>query len=447
MSSIDAFAIAIEDDWYTIPASYFDYSSDSAWIALKKTPEASAYINSMIAPGDETVIMNPVTNFHLGLISGGTTSGCKYGYLSDFAPKKAPMQSRDSLEIIISSKIFDNEWQLDEPLILKITDTLTNIVWYDTTAAVTKAYGFHDTIYVDSGIYKCEIIDMGANVEMPVIKVDDHIIPWGYPEYEYYLISIPGTYNTENIIWRTACDSLVAPSGKYTWYSEGTYFDTIPNAEGFDSLLTVNLNLHYSSSSILYDTACFNYISPAGVLLESSGIYHEIITNAAGCDSSLTINLTVKELDNTVETITNTMKVSEEGAAYQWLACASGLDIEGATGQLFTPVVSGLYAVRITKDECTVTSNCITITATDETLKELEPAFYPNPVTDELFIDLRGFFGTVELSIDDMAGRSVLVKNYTQPDIVKVDTRTFGKGIYSVRLKADGRYISFKIIK
>jgi PKD repeat protein len=355
--------------------------------------------------------------------------------------------NHDSIAVIIAADIFNEDWELDEWLYLRITDTVTHLVWYDSLATVTKENGFNDTAYLDAGIYKCEILDMGANVEMPVIKIDNHIVPYGYPEFNYYLFTVPGIYNTENTIWHTACDSLVSPTGKYTWFTGGTYYDTIPNAEGFDSLLTINLIIQYSSSAILNETACFSYTSPAGILLENSGVYHQVITNTAGCDSSITINLTIINVDNTVETIANTMAASEEGATYQWLSCASGLDIEGATDRMYNPIVTGLYAVRITKDGCTVTSSCNPITAVDAKILDIGLTYYPNPVTDELFIDLKGYYSNIEVSIDDMAGKPVLLKNFAHQNLLAVDTKSLTNGVYLVRITADGQNASFKIVK
>jgi hypothetical protein len=352
--------------------------------------------------------------------------------------------------ITISSRIFASDYYEDELLVLKITDTVTNAVWYDTAAVVTKAHGFRDTIYVDSGTYKCEILDMGANVENPVIKVDGHhIIPWGYPDYEYYLFTLPGTYDTENTLWLSACDSLVSPSEKYTWYNDGVYFDTIPNAEGFDSLMIVNLDIKSSSFSVLNDTACESFVSPGGQVLENSGTYYETIPNSQGCDSNITINLTVIKIDKTVETIAGTIKAAVEDASYQWLVCTSGLDIEGAMDQMYTPLVTGLYAVRITKDGCTVTSNCTAITITDNSDIN-EPGvvyYYPNPVTDELRINLKEDYTRIELTITDLSGRLMLQQQFSGRKNLRIDTGDFNTGIYFVHLQADDKQVSFKIVK
>ena len=93
-------------------------------------------------------------------------------------------------------------------------------------------------------------------------------------------------------ISETVCDSYTSPSGK-TWITSGTYLDTIPNAAGCDSVITIELTVNGSSTSSLTETACDSYISPSGKAWTSSGTYLDTIQNAAGCDSVITIDLTV----------------------------------------------------------------------------------------------------------------------------------------------------------
>lgn len=105
--------------------------------------------------------------------------------------------SQDSIPVMITTDIFygtNDEW-----IHLKISDTLSNTVVYDSLAAVTYLDGFKDTVYLDSGVYKCEIIDMGPNVSMPNIVLDNgDTAVWGYPAYEYYLFTLPSS-NTANL--------------------------------------------------------------------------------------------------------------------------------------------------------------------------------------------------------------------------------------------------------
>ena len=48
------------------------------------------------------------------------------------------------------------------------------------------------------------------------------------------------SYNTITV---TVCDTYTSPSGRHTWFGTGIYKDTIPNAAGCDSILTINLTV------------------------------------------------------------------------------------------------------------------------------------------------------------------------------------------------------------
>jgi PKD repeat protein len=66
-----------------IPENYFDYILDSTWVVLKKTPAVQAFISAKIIAGAEACVSNK-KRFHLGIINGGASTGCKYGYFSDY---------------------------------------------------------------------------------------------------------------------------------------------------------------------------------------------------------------------------------------------------------------------------------------------------------------------------------------------------------------------------
>lgn len=103
----------------------------------------------------------------------------------------------DSIPITISSSIFSS-YTSDEWIHLRIIDTLTNQIWYDSLATVTCLNGFHDTIYLDSGTYKCEVLDMGAYVTNPIITLDNgYVVPitCNTPPAPYYLFTLPSYMN------------------------------------------------------------------------------------------------------------------------------------------------------------------------------------------------------------------------------------------------------------
>ena len=91
----------------------------------------------------------------------------------------------------------------------------------------------------------------------------------------------------------SACDSYTSPSGNYTWNTSGTYMDTLTNAAGCDSILTIDLTVHYTTYSSFSELVCDTYISPSGQVWTVSGQYMDVIPNAGGCDSIMTIDLTV----------------------------------------------------------------------------------------------------------------------------------------------------------
>lgn len=91
---------------------------------------------------------------------------------------------------------------------------------------------------------------------------------------------------------QTACDS-------YTWIDGNTYTasnnsatHTLPNTEGCDSIVTLDLTLKNSSTSTLNETALDSY-TLNGQTYTQTGIYTQIIPNAANCDSTITLNLTM----------------------------------------------------------------------------------------------------------------------------------------------------------
>lgn len=88
-----------------------------------------------------------------------------------------------------------------------------------------------------------------------------------------------------------ACDSLLV-KGKW-FYSSQTLHDTLFGgaASGCDSIIITNIIIHNTSKSSISPFGCTSYTSPSGKTFTSSGTYIDTIPNALGCDSIITINL------------------------------------------------------------------------------------------------------------------------------------------------------------
>ncbi|MBL0913917.1 MAG: hypothetical protein IBJ09_16245, partial [Bacteroidia bacterium] len=103
-----------------------------------------------------------------------------------------------------------------------------------------------------------------------------------------------GTTSSLNI---SSCDAYTLNGQTYT--ASGTYTQLLTNAAGCDSTLTLNLTIRNSTSSVLSATACDAY-TLNGQTYTSSGTYTQLLTNAAGCDSTITLNLTIRNSTSSV---------------------------------------------------------------------------------------------------------------------------------------------------
>jgi hypothetical protein len=71
---------------------------------------------------------------------------------------------------------------------------------------------------------------------------------------------------------------------------------------------------------------------------------------------------------------------------------------------------------------------------------------YPNPVTDNLFIDAQGFVGLVRIQVQDMQGR-IIQTEYQSGEKFSLTIKDLPQGLYSVSLRDKHRSDVIKIVK
>lgn len=225
----------------------------------------------------------------------------------------------------------------------------------------------------------------------------------------------------------SACGSYTSPSGNHTYTASGVYLDTIPNSEGCDSIITINLTIKQNSSSSINVVACFSYKSPSGQhTWTTSGVYLDTLANSAGCDSIITINLTINTVNTGVSVNSTTLTANATGAQYQWLDCNNNFAvIPGASSQSYNATANGSYAVAVTENGCTDTSACQNITSVGILSWNLSESIkvYPNPTKDFVEIYTGTYQGEFKILLHDLSGRTIYEGNHRNANTIRIDLR------------------------
>lgn len=256
--------------------------------------------------------------------------------------------------------------------------------------------------------------------------------------------------NSSSTINANACSSYTSPSGMYTWTTTGTFMDTIPNAMACDSIITINLSINNSVASYTA-SACGSYTSPSGIYTwTTSGTYSDTIPNSLSCDSILSISLTITPYPALTTTLSaNGIEITstETGATYQWINCATGLPISGATTQTYTATANGNYAVIVSKNGCSDTSTCVNVNSVgiDDVKAGVSAIVYPNPNRGTFSIATSyGSLGTVE--VYNILGELVFT-GYTASNTLIVNIAEMNAGVYVIKLQSDNKTQTIKFLK
>ena len=140
--------------------------------------------------------------------------------------------------------------------------------------------------------------------------------------------------------------------------------------------------------------------------------------------------------DTGVSKVGTTLIAQASSATYQWLDCNDGMNpIIGQTGPSFTAVSTGNYAVEITENGCTGTSECYTvdILSVDDMLNGQAISIFPNPSTGIVNIDLREVNQAVNLRAYNSLGK-MMHQQILTPNTLEALQIDLPNGIYILEL-------------
>lgn len=232
----------------------------------------------------------------------------------------------------------------------------------------------------------------------------------------------------------TVCSGMVSPSGNYIWTANGTYTDTIFNVDQCDSVITFHLTISQNTYGTINPIVCDNYTVPSGNQTYTvAGTYYDTIPNMAGCDSIITINLSIVPPNTGVTQSGNTLTAMATPALYQWVDCNNAfMTIPGETNQSFTPTQSGSYAVVVYQNGCFEMSACFTVTITSIFEKDNNKlSVFPNPANG-LFVVENTSGAEIPYEISDIAGK-LIQKGILQNGTSTIDLLKVEDGVYILK--------------
>ena len=168
-------------------------------------------------------------------------------------------------------------------------------------------------------------------------------------------------------------------------------------------------------------------------------------TNTCGNGITSTLAITVNALPATpFITLNGYVLHSDAIIGNQWYN-QNGL-LNGATNQDYTVTANGGYYVIVTLTGCNSdTSNIINVILTEIEVTENNKTIkvYPNPVSNELIIEIDGNNKVLNFEILNAIGKMVFKGNLLDKTIVQ--TTNFALGVYLIKLE-NGRTFEFKKI-
>lgn len=341
-------------------------------------------------------------------------------------------------------------------------------VWPQTGLTYTTSGAYNDTL---TNMFGCDsIVTLSLTINQPT---SSSVAP--VTECTSYTWSQTGmTYTTSGIYTDTltnaaGCDSIISldltiiqpttssvtvsecvsytwPQNGMTYTTSGAYTDTISNSVGCDSIITLNLTIKNVTTSVVTVSTCAPSYTWAqnGTVYNASGSYIDTIANAAGCDSIVTLNLTIAPFVATATVNANATVTASAGTTYQWINCATNAPVAGATAQTFAPTANGSYAVIVSNGTCTDTSNCVNVTNVgikESTITTI--SVHPNPTHDVVTVTMDAASAVVEVM--DVQGK--LVQTTQIKSGGQIDLSAYERGVYTLRVKTELGVAIERIVK
>ncbi|MDY0143160.1 MAG: T9SS type A sorting domain-containing protein [Bacteroidales bacterium] len=171
-------------------------------------------------------------------------------------------------------------------------------------------------------------------------------------------------------------------------------------------------------------------------------------TDGNGNTSTQTQSIVINTVDVSVTDNSPILIANAEDATYQWVDCDNANNpILGETNQTFIATENGNYAVEVTQNGCTATSDCINVTNVDVNIEntELDVNVYPNPTSGLLFIEFTKAEDT-SWKLVNITGQ-VILEGQNSNDKFSVNMEDLAPGVYTLNIQQNDRIITKRVVR
>jgi hypothetical protein len=349
-----------------------------------------------------TPTLNNTTNYYLEATANGCTS----------SPRTLVVATINATPVISSAPAAERCGAGDVPL--TATSSAGAIDWFDVAAGGVTLGSGSITVTASSSInYFVEASSNGCTSARTMVPVTVKPLP------------------TLSVTSASRCDAgtltlSAASDGTIDWYDQ---------ASGGTSLTTGS-----------------SFITPS--LNSNTTYFAESVLNGCANTTRTPVVATVTILPQPVISANNSnpsapVLTSSSATGNQWYK--NEVAISGATNNTFTVSEAGSYKVQVTSNGCV----SVFSTPLPYIVTALEPSLvssvniYPNPVSDQLILNLAGFDKNqaVNVAVIDLAGRHVFATESMGGKQVQVDVRTYTTGQYFISMSQGQRRIIKSFIK
>ncbi len=299
------------------------------------------------------------------------------------------------------------------------------------TESTCDSFIFNTAIYTASGTYK----DTFASAA----KCDSIVT---------LNLTITGKASSNTEVSGHYCDSVSINGQTYT--ASGTYVQRYSNVVMCDSNIIYDLTIGHSNAGSVTVSVCDSF-DFNGRVYDKSGVYFATFTNATGCDSGVVLNLTINNTPVPGVSLSGTTLSTGQAQSYQWVDCDKNYaHVVDAISQTFIPTMSGNYAVIVTTNDCSDTSDCVTVEV-GVSVNDLgignRVQLYPNPADSWVTLQTDRALKNATISVVNVVGQIVQQQSAIYGTTFTLNMDGYVEGIYFVEINERGSKLRMKLVK